>query len=361
MNKSPLIHITKKDEVSLAKKILIRALAIVLGMVIVMLFVQSTAGIDPVTCMNYLIGGAFGNSIYIEDTLFITAKLLCISIALAPAFKMRFWNCGAEGQVLAGGLATAIVMVYGAELPAPALYALMFIAAVVTAGLWGFLPAIFKVKMGVNETLFTLMMNYVAIKFVDFFYDKWKGDASSLGKLNKGTKAGYLPELFGKSENWLIIAVVLLTIGIFFYLKKTKSGYEITVVGESERTANYAGIDVVKVTVRTMIISGAICGICGFMTVAGRDHSISSTTTAGGFGFTAIIVAWLAKFNTGIMALIALFLIFLERGTANVANLCSNFDNSASKIVIGIMLFAFIGSEFFLNYKINFREKKGGK
>lgn len=358
MNKTPLIHIAKKSEVSFATKLLVRAAAIVLGILVVLLFINATAGVDPLTGFFYLWEGAFGNSIYLEDTLFTTAKLLCIAVALAPAFKMRFWNCGAEGQVLAGGLATAIVMVYGANLPAPVLNILMFAAAIVTAGLWGFIPAFFKVKMGVNETLFTLMMNYVAIQFVDFFYNTWKGDASSLGKLNKASKSGYLPDLFGKSENWLILSVILLTVGVYFYLKKTKAGYEISVVGESERTANYAGIDVAKVTIKTMILSGAICGICGFMTVSGRDHSIASTTTAGGFGFTAIIVAWLAKFNTGIMALISLFLVFLERGTANVANRCANFDNSASKIVIGIMLFLFIGSEFFLNYRIVFANKK---
>lgn len=360
MSKTPLCHVTKRTDISLVKKLVIRLLAIVIGMVLVLGFIQFTAGVDPVTSFYYLWEGAFGNSIYLEETLFTAAKLLCISIALAPAFKMKFWNCGAEGQVLAGALATALAMVYGSSLPAPVLFLVMFVSAVVLSALWGVIPAFFKVKLGVNETLFTLMMNYVAIQMVDFFYHKWKGDASSLGKLNKATKSGYLPDLFGKSENWLILTVIILTVAIYFYLKKTKSGYEISVVGESERTANYAGIDVAKVTIKTMILSGVICGICGFMTVAGRDHSISSVTTAGGFGFTAIIVAWLAKFNTGVMVLISLFVIFLERGTANVANNCLNFENSASKIIIGIMLFVFIGSEFFLNYKLTF-SKKGGK
>ena len=357
MHKEPLIRVAKRDGMPLYQNILIRAVAIVLAMLLVVLFVHFTAGISAGTTISYMWEGVFGNSIYLRDTVFYTAKLLCIAVALAPAFKMRFWNCGAEGQVLAGGLATAVVMVYCGNLPAPLLYLVMFISALALAAIWGILPAVFKAKMGVNETLFTLMMNYVAIKLVDFFYNKWKGSASSLGKLNKGTKAGYLPDLFGSENSWLLLAVVILTIAVYFYLSKTKHGYEIAVVGESQRTAEYAGINVKTVTIRTMMISGIICGICGFMTVAGHDHSISSSTTAGGYGFTAIIVAWLAKFNTGFMVLISLFVIFLERGTSHSADKCSGFDASASKIVIGLVLFFVIGSEFFINYKINLRSK----
>ena len=357
MHKEPLIRVAKRDGMPLYQNILIRAVAIVLAMLLVVLFVHFTAGISAGTTISYMWEGVFGNSIYLRDTVFYTAKLLCIAVALAPAFKMRFWNCGAEGQVLAGGLATAVVMVYCGNLPAPLLYLVMFISALALAAIWGILPAVFKAKMGVNETLFTLMMNYVAIKLVDFFYNKWKGSASSLGKLNKGTKAGYLPALFGSENFWLLLAVVILTIAVYFYLSKTKHGYEIAVVGESQRTAEYAGINVKTVTIRTMMISGIICGICGFMTVAGHDHSISSSTTAGGYGFTAIIVAWLAKFNTGFMVLISLFVIFLERGTSHIADKCSGFDASASKIVIGLVLFFVIGSEFFINYKINLRSK----
>ena len=357
MHKEPLIRVAKRDGMPLYQNILIRAVAIVLAMLLVVLFVHFTAGISAGTTISYMWEGVFGNSIYLRDTVFYTAKLLCIAVALAPAFKKRFWNCGAEGQVLAGGLATAVVMVYCGNLPAPLLYLVMFISALALAAIWGILPAVFKAKMGVNETLFTLMMNYVAIKLVDFFYNKWKGSASSLGKLNKGTKAGYLPDLFGSENSWLLLAVVILTIAVYFYLSKTKHGYEIAVVGESQRTAEYAGINVKTVTIRTMMISGIICGICGFMTVAGHDHSISSSTTAGGYGFTAIIVAWLAKFNTGFMVLISLFVIFLERGTSHIADKCSGFDASASKIVIGLVLFFVIGSEFFINYKINLRSK----
>ena len=143
---------------------------------------------------------------------------------------------------------------------------------------------------------------------------------------------------------------------MYFYLKYSKQGYEITVVGESENTARYAGINVKRVTIRTMLISGAICGLAGFLVVAGRDQTIS-TSSAGGQGFTAIIVAWLAKFNTFYMALISFLLVFLSRGAAEIASAYSLNDYAAS-IIEGVILFFILGSEFFINYKMVFRGSK---
>lgn len=356
--KEPLIRLSKKDDVSNLKAWCYRGIALVLGLVAVAVFMKIVIDISPIELYSTMLKGAFGNKIYLSSTIVYTTKLLCIAVALAPAFKMRFWNIGAEGQLLAGGLATAIVMIYCSTALSPALLmVVMFIAAAAAGALVGFFPAFFKAKFNTNETLFTLMMNYVVIKLVDFFYDKWKGTASSLGKINRATKAGYLPEIFDTSWALNAIIVLVLTVLVFLYLKKTKHGYEIAVVGESINTAKYAGINVDKVVIRTMLMSGAICGVCGFLTVAGQDHTISSSTTGGGYGFTAIIVAWLAKFNTIQMVFISLFIVMLERGTNLIANSNDAFDSSASKIVIGIVLFFVIGAEFFINYKLNFRKK----
>ncbi len=359
--KQPFVRVVKRDGIEKWKSWMIRAGAVILALIAVALFTFLVIGTNPGQVYVLMWEGAFGNQIYLRDTIFFTAKLLIIAVALAPAFKMRFWNIGAEGQVLAGALATAVVMVYCGKLPAPLLYLIMFLSAVALGAIWGLIPAIFKAKWNVNETLFTLMMNYVAIQLVDYYYNRWRGSASALGKLNKGTKAGYLPELFGSDNALMLLVVGALTILMYLYLSRTKQGYEIAVVGESENTAKYAGMDVKRVIIRTMIISGAVCGICGFMTVSGQDHSISSST-AGGYGFTAIIVAWLAKFNTLFMVIISLFIVFLEKGTNHITDTYAGFDDSASKIVVGIMLFFVIGSEFFINYRLCFRksdEKEG--
>ena len=358
--KEPFLRISKREGVSPVKAWGIRIIGLIAALLANAIFVYIFAGISPVEVYSKMFEGTFSNKIYRWDTFTYTAKLLLIAVALAPAFKMRFWNIGAEGQFLVGGLATSFVMInYGNSMPTPVLFIVMFVSAIFFGSLWGLIPAIFKANFGTNETLFTLMMNYVAIKLVDFFYDKWKGAASSLGKINKGTKAGYFPDIFGDARYINIIIVVSIAVLMFLYLKKTKHGYEISVVGESQNTAKYAGIDVKKVIIRTMVLSGAICGICGFMTVAGQEHTISSAS-GGGYGFTAIIVAWLSKMNTLYMAIVSLFIVFLEKGTRHIADQFTTFSDTASDVAIGIILFFVIGSEFFINYKLNFRTSHKG-
>lgn len=360
--KEPLVRVVKRDRLPMWQSWLYRAIAIILALGIVDVFVFSITGLNPLETLQLMIEGSFGNIVCTSASIVLICKLLLIAVALAPAFKMQFWNIGAEGQVLAGALATAMVMVYANSLPNGVLIPLMAVSAIVAGGIWGFLPAIFKAKWGVNETLFTLMMNYVAMGFVDYFYNINKGEKASIGTLNADTQKGWLPKM-GESINWTVIIIVLIiTIAMFIYLRYTKQGYEISVVGESVNTAKYAGISVKKTIIRTMIISGAICGIAGFLAVAGEDQSISRGT-AGGFGFTAIIVAWLGKFNTLVMIVISAFIIFLQQGTKAISDAYSlvGFNESASAIVVGLVLFFVIGCEFFINYRLSFRHSRKEK
>ena len=352
-----LFHVTKRASMPAWQAWSVRGIGVLLALLANALFLYVFVGLDPVEAYTTLFKGAFGNSIYTRDTLIFTSKLLCIAVALAPAFKMRFWNIGAEGQVLMGALTSAYIKINFSSLPTVALILVMFVMSMLVGAVWGLIPAVFKAQFNTNETLFTLMMNYVAIQLVQFFYNGWKGAKPSLGRINASSKAGYLPALFGEKYAINFIVVAALVVLMFFYLKRTKQGYEIAVVGESQNTARYAGINVKKTIIRTMIISGAICGLCGFLTVSGQEHTIASNT-AGGYGFTAIIVAWLAKFNTFGMVAVSMFIVALERGTNLIANNFSSFNASASKIVIGIILFFVIGSEFFINYKLNFRTSK---
>ncbi len=352
--REPLVRIVKRDGATFGNKFVVRAVAIILALVVDAIFIFAVTGLNPISVYGVMFKGNFGTNIRISWMLRDLVTLLCIGVALAPAFKMKFWNIGAEGQVLIGGLATALVMVrFGGSMPTPLLFAVMLIASLVAGGIWGFLPAFFKAHWNTNETLFTLMMNYVSTSIVACATNLMRGQASSLGKLNMSTQAGWFPQFLGQRYNINILVVVILTIAMFFYLKYSKHGYELAVVGESENTARYAGINVKHVTIRTMIISGAICGLAGFLIVAGKDQTIS-TATAGGQGFTAIIVAWLAKFNTFYMALISFLLVFLSRGAAEIASAYSLNDYAAS-IIEGVILFFILGSEFFINYKLIFR------
>ena len=354
----PFMRMVKRDNVSVSKGILIRAAAIVAALLADALFIFFVTGLNPLDVYKEMFLGTFGNKMRFMWTARDTTMLLCIGVALAPAFKMKFWNIGAEGQILMGALATAFCMLYlGNTLPTPLLFLAMLITSIIAGGIWGLIPAYFKANWKTNETLFTLMMNYVAIQLVACFTNIWRGQASSLGKLNMDTQIGWFPQIFGQRYMINIFVILLFTVLMFVYLKYTKHGYEISVVGESSNTARYAGINVKKVTLRTILISGAICGISGFLIVAGKDQTIS-TATAGGRGFTAIIVAWLAKFNTFYMMLISFLLIFLERGASQIASSFPIMNDYASDIVSGIILFFILGCEFFINYKLIFR--KGG-
>ena len=352
----PLMRIVKRDGVTFKSKVYIRLIAVLLALIVDALFIFFITGLNPFAVYTTMFNGSFSTPMRFSWMLRDLSSLLLIGVALAPAFKMRFWNTGAEGQVLIGALATAAIMVYyGGKIPNSALYVFMLISAVLAGAVWGFIPGLFKAKLGTNETLFTLMMNYIAIQLVACCVNIWRGQASGLGKLNMKSKAGWFPQVFGQRYNINLIVVVLLVVLMYCYLRYSKQGYEIAVVGESENTARYAGINVGRVIIRTMIISGALCGLTGFLIVGGRDQTVS-TGTAGGNGFTAIIVAWLAKFNTFYMALISFLLIFLQKGAGEIAS-AYNLNDFASDIIAGIILFFILGSEFFINYKPVFRGK----
>ena len=306
----PLVRISKREGTTFVQKVLVRAIAILLALVVDAFFIFFVTGLNPISVYGVMWNGTFMNTTRFSWALRDLSSLLCIAIALAPAFKMRFWNIGGEGQVLIGGLVAALIMVYFGSIVA-------------------------------------CMTNIM------------RGQASSLGTLNKATKAGWLPVINGQRYTINIIVVLVLTFAMYAYLKYSKQGYEISVVGESENTARYAGINVSRVMIRTMLLSGAICGLCGFLVVAGKDQTIS-TTSAGGNGFTAIIVAWLAKFNTFYMMLISFLLIFLDRGASEIASAYS-LNEYAADIITGIILFFILGSEFFINYRLVWRGHHDGK
>ena len=362
-HKEPLIHITKRDSMPWWKAMVIRFAAIIIALVVCAALIVLLTKSDPMAVFTKMYEGSFKTERKVWILLQEIAMLLCISLAVTPAFKMQFWNLGAEGQVLVGGLASAACMFYVKDsMPNEALLVLMFVTSVLAGMIWALIPAFFKAKFGTNESLFTLMMNYVAIQLVGYFIMVWVPNGSNvMGVINQGTKSGWLPTLFKQKYAFNIIMVAVLTVAMFIYLKYSKQGYEISVVGQSENTARYIGINVKKVIIRTMLISGAVCGIAGFLLVAGTDHSISRNL-AGGMGFTAIMVSWLAKFNPLTMVVTSFLVVFLQIGAGEIAKSPAlRLDPSISDVITGIIIFFIIGCEFFINYKINFRHKRKEK
>lgn len=362
----PLLRMAKRGEMLPPWKAWgIRVIAFLLSLIVSGLVIIAVSGLNPAAVFATMARGAVGTNKSMWVTIRDAMTLLCIAVGLAPAFKMRFWNIGAEGQILVGAIASAACMIYLNKLPTILLLLIMALTSLIAGGIWGLFPGLFKARWNTNETLFTLMMNYLAIRLTAFFVAKWENPfgSNSVGIINPQTHAGWLPNMLSKGWNgdyaWNVVIVLAVTVAMYLYMNKSKQGFEISVIGDSVNTARYAGIRVNRAYVRTIIISGAICGLAGFVAVSGASHSIS-TSTAGGRGFTAIIVAWLAQFNSVVMVIFSFLLVFLQKGAQAIAS-SYNLSKDVSEIITGIILFFLLGSEFFVNYTVHFRGKKVAK
>lgn len=350
----PLIQIAKRAYIPAWKAWGIRIIAVVVGFLITgiisTLLTKTTLG--DVYYLMYR--GTFGRLaegrttmlwVYLQQT----AILLCLSLAVTPAFKMKFWNCGAEGQALMGGLAAMICMIEFSSLPYPLLMVVIVVTSLLAGAIWGIIPALFKAFFNTNETLFTLMMNYVATQLTTYYIYK----TASGSKIIQPVETGNLPIIGGQQYLLNILVVVAIMVLIFIYLKYSKQGYEISVVGESQNTAKYIGINVKKVIIRTMAISGAVCAVAGLLLVSGTDHSINAKTI-GGQGFTAIMVSWLGQLNPFVIAIMSALVTFLQIGAKKVADTCF-LNSSYADIVSGIVVLFLVGCEFFIRYSVKFR------
>ncbi len=353
MNKaqqSPLFHISKRGALPWYKAWGIRGSAVLIALIVCGIITSLVTGENPFLVFAAIFEGSFGTTRKFWVLLQNIAMLLCVSLAVTC------WNLGGEGQALAGALAAAACMIcLRNSLPNWAVILLMIVTSILAGAIWAGIPAFFKAKWNTNETLFTLMMNYVATQLVAYYCVVWESPKGSgqIGIINPNTHIGWFPQIGPYKYLLNILIVALVCVGMYIYLNYSKHGYEIAVVGESERTARYVGIKVDRVIIRTMLLSGALCGLAGLLLVGSTNHTLTPNIVEGR-GFTAVMVAWLAKFNPIWMILTSFLLVFLGRGAGEIA---TNFslNQSFGDILTGIILFFIIGSEFFINYEIHFR------
>ncbi len=361
-NKEPLFHIVKRDDLPWFKVWGIRLLAILLALVLCSIVTVTLTKLNPLDVFGAVMKGAFGSKRKTWVTFQNTSVLLLIALAVTPAFRMRFWNVGGEGQILMGCWAAAACMILLTDkVPEWVLIVVMTVSSIVCGALWAAIPAYFKAKWNTNDTLFTLMMNYIATQLVACFAIVWENPKGSgtIGVINNASEFGWIQ--IGNKYLLPIIVALVMTIATYIYLHYTKHGYEIAVVGESERTARYLGIKVERVMMRTLLLSGGLCGLVGLILVAGINHTLT-TTLAGGRGFTAVMVSWMSHFNPFTMILTSFLLVFLNRGASEIATAFS-LNTSFSDILTGIIIFFIIGCEFFIRYQVSFRssaKKKEG-
>ncbi len=362
MNKAkirePLFRTVKRAERSKTEILRLRIMAFIMALAAGGLFILCL-GFNPVELYGTIVSGAFRSKMAIQATVKIMIPLLITSLGVILAFKMRFWNIGAEGQIIMGAVFSSYFALFYSNLPHFALLALMFVAGAVGGGLWGAIPAYFKTKFNTNETLFTLMLNYIALHIISYLRDgPWKDPGSSgFPKIARFVSNAQIDKVLGVQFGWII--ALILVVAVFVYMRYTKHGYEISVVGESQSTAKYAGMNVKKVVLRTMLISGGICGLSGVIQSAGSDMTLASSV-AGGVGFTAIIVAWLANLNPLGIFLVSFLFSILEKGSS-VMQSTYGLSTYSAAVLQGIILFFILGSEFFIRYKFALGQRhKGG-
>ena len=357
-SKEPLIRISKRAELSKKQIVCLRFAALLLALAAGGIFILCL-GYQPFAVYGTILSGSFRSAMAIQAVVKIMISLLIASLAVTLAFKMQFWNIGAEGQIIMGAVFSSFFALFCTDWPRVVLIPVMLVAGMIGGGLWGLIPAFFKCRYGTNETLFTLMLNYIALYLISFLRDgPWRDPANpGFAKIATFDKNAQLPKLFGVHIGW-VFALVLLVF-VWGYLKYTKHGYEISVVGASEATARYGGMNVQKIILRTMFLSGALAGIAGMAQATGSDATLAAGV-AGGVGFTAIIVAWLGNLNpVSIFVISALFSI-LEKGSSVVQ---SNYGLSTdcADVLQGIILFFILGCEFFVRYKFVIRGKESAK
>ena len=352
----PLLRIVKREEVSKKKSIILRAFALLFAIVAGGIFILAI-GYNPITVYATIISGAFRSKMAIQATVEILIPLLISALGVTLAFKMQFWNIGAEGQIIMGAVFASYFALFHDDWPHVLLVIVMFLAGMIGGGLWGLIPTIFKVKFNTNETLFTLMLNYIALYIIAYLRDGpwWDPNSPGFAKIAKFSKNAQLDDVFGVQIGWIV--GIVLVIALFIYLKYSKQGYEISVVGESQATASYAGMNVKKIMLRTMFLSGAICGIAGMVKATGSDSTLA-TSVAGGVGFTAIIVAWLANLNLVSILIVSSLFSILEKGS-RVIESSLGISADCSKVLQGIILFFILGCEFFFRYRFVKRKKAG--
>ncbi len=353
-----MIQLSKRNELSLYQKITVKFTAILMALV-ALAIVLWVLGHNPITVYIELVKGSLGSLYRVKETINVVIPLTMTALGVLLAFKMKFWNIGAEGQIVMGAVAGSYVALFHSDLPRPILLLVMSLVAMIAGGLWAFIPGYFKVKYNSNETLFTLMMNYLAIQLVVFLqFSLWK-DPKGFGfaKIAQFDANAIFPSVFGVHIGWII---TLALVGIIYVLiNHTKLGYEIAVVGTSQNTAKYAGMDVRATILKTIFLSGAVAGLVGIFQASAINGTLS-VQVGGGYGFTAIIIAWLSGMSPIVIPFTAFFFAILTQGSSYIQTVFQ-IPQAVAEIMQAVILLFALGSEFFVAYRVNWVGfKKGG-
>lgn len=347
-----MIQLVKREDISKINSIKVRVIAIVLALLAAGIFL-AVMGFNPFKVFSGMLKGSFGSAYRIRQTIIKAVPLVITAVGISVAFKMQFWNIGGEGQIFMGAFGAALVALNLSALPKPLLLLLMAISAVIFGALWALISGILNVYFSTNETIITLMLNYIALKFITLLqYDLWRDKkAMNFPKIANFTDNAILPKLFKLHVGWII--ALLIVVIFYIIMKHSKLGYEITVLGESKNTARYAGININKTILTAVLISGALCGLTGFVQASAVSQTLS-IEVSGGIGYTAIIISWLSNLNSMIILPVSLLFAGLVEGGSYIQT-AFGIPNAAASVIQALILLFVLGSELFIRYKLEIK------
>lgn len=341
------VRLTERMECTKKQAIQIRILSIAAAVVIISIMLE-IMGYPAYSVYKQMIIGAFGSAYSLRYVLIKSVPLVLCAIGVTYAYRMKFWNIGTEGQIMMGAFAATGIALFYNDFPKPMVLLIMAGASMLAGAVWIFVPAVFKLRFSVNETILTLMLNYVAEKWIAFLqYSAWKDKkAFGFAKIATFEDKAILPTFLGLHLGFYITLVIVFITYVIY--RHTKLGFKMNIIGESADTASYLGIKKNRIMYGMVAISGAICGLCGMFQVSGVEHTLN-TGISGGVGFSAILVAWLSGLNPIAIPVVAFIFAGLSEG-ANYLQTVFQIPQDIATIIQGIILFCVIASEFFTKY-----------
>jgi simple sugar transport system permease protein len=328
-------------------------------------FILLIVGGDPIRAYAHIAGAAFGNLGVLSDTLVKATPLILTGLACSIAFQMKLWNIGAEGQFYMGALGSSIVILAGI-VPEDAsrlvTVSVMLVAGVIFGALWGFIPGWLKARLNVNEIITTLMLNYIAISLTNYFiFGVWSEGGFQMSTMFQRNAwlprladyADQVPILRGLTTHFGIVFALIAAVIVGYVLYRSIWGYEIRLIGDNPRAAEYAGINITRNTVLVMMFSGALAGLGGMSEIGGVVHRLQAAISPG-YGFTGIIIAWLAKLNPIVVVPVAILFGGLILAGREIQ------PAGVPRLIQGIILFTLIASDVLLRYRIRLVRREEG-
>lgn len=345
------LHFTKRLESSKSAQVFVPFSAIILPLLLGGV-ILAEYGYSPLEVYREMFGGAFGSIYGLSETLVKAIPLMLTALAASMAFRMQLWNIGAEGQLYMGAFAaTGIAMTFGSQ-PAWIVIPLMLLAGFAAGGLWGLIPGLLKAYWQINETIVTLMLNYIGILWIDYLlFVPWKDpEGFNFPMTAIFADNTFLPTLGNSRVHWGIFIAILIALILWIVIRSTRWGYEVRVIGESPEAARYSGMNTVRNIALVMLISGGIAGIAGMVEVAGVTHRLQQGLSPG-YGFTGIIVAWLARLNP--IAIIVVSYLFGGLLVGGYSVQTSGVPFSVVQMLQGLILFFLLGGDIFITHRLS--------